>query len=79
MTTRTDYIRPLDFKQGRVDMTHGAGGRTSAQLIDELFARARAVIPGGVDRRDAGRFRLGLVGYVHLCSPGRIDPPCTEI
>ena len=40
MTQRTDYIRPLDFKQGRVDMNHGAGGRASLQLIEELFARA---------------------------------------
>lgn len=34
------YRRPLDFKQGRIDMNHGAGGRASAQLIGELFARA---------------------------------------
>ena len=40
MSIRKDYVRPIDFKQGRVDMTHGAGGRASAQLIDELFARA---------------------------------------
>jgi hydrogenase expression/formation protein HypE len=40
MNKRTDYIRPLDFKQGRVDMNHGAGGRASLQLIEELFARA---------------------------------------
>jgi hydrogenase expression/formation protein HypE len=33
-------LRPLDFKRGHIDMTHGAGGRASAQLIDELFARA---------------------------------------
>jgi hydrogenase expression/formation protein HypE len=32
--------RPLDFKHGRVDMNHGAGGRAMAQLIEELFARA---------------------------------------
>ena len=37
---KKDYIRPLDFKQGRVDMNHGAGGRVSAQLIEDLFARA---------------------------------------
>ena len=37
---KKDYIRPLDWKHGRVDMNHGAGGRASAQLIDELFARA---------------------------------------
>jgi hydrogenase expression/formation protein HypE len=37
---RADYVRPVDFKHGRVDMTHGSGGRASAQLIDELFVRA---------------------------------------
>ncbi len=31
------YIRPLDIKNGRIDMGHGAGGRASAQLIEELF------------------------------------------
>jgi len=34
---RSDYVRPVDFKRGRVDMTHGAGGRAMAQLIAELF------------------------------------------
>ncbi len=34
------YIRPLDIKHGRIDMNHGAGGRASAQLIDEVFVRA---------------------------------------
>src|ERR1035437_7180428 len=33
------YVRPLDLKHGRVDMTHGAGGRAMVQLISELFAR----------------------------------------
>ncbi|MCA0241975.1 MAG: hydrogenase expression/formation protein HypE [Proteobacteria bacterium] len=37
---KKDYLRPLDFKHGRVDMNHGAGGRAAAQLIDELFLRA---------------------------------------
>ncbi|MFO1272083.1 MAG: hydrogenase expression/formation protein HypE [Rubrivivax sp.] len=37
---KKDYVRPVDFKHGRVDMNHGAGGRAAAQLIDELFARA---------------------------------------
>ena len=35
---KKDYVRPVDFKHGRVDMTHGGGGRAMAQLIDELFA-----------------------------------------
>jgi hydrogenase expression/formation protein HypE len=34
------YIRPVDFKHGRVDMTHGSGGRAMAQLIEELFLAA---------------------------------------
>ncbi|MGL1832243.1 hydrogenase expression/formation protein HypE [Rhodocyclaceae bacterium SMB388] len=34
------YVRPLDLRIGRVDLNHGAGGRATAQLIDELFARA---------------------------------------
>jgi len=37
---KPNYIRPLDFKRGRVDMSHGAGGRAMAQLISELFAAA---------------------------------------
>jgi len=37
---KKDYLRPLDFKQGRVDMNHGAGGRAGLQLVEELFARA---------------------------------------
>ncbi len=39
MSARSDYVRPLDLKNGRVDMTHGSGGRAMAQLIEELFAR----------------------------------------
>ena len=34
------YVRPLDLKHGRVDMSHGAGGRAMAQLIEELFLKA---------------------------------------
>ena len=37
---RDDYVRPIDFRTGRVDLTHGGGGRAMAQLIDELFVRA---------------------------------------
>jgi hydrogenase expression/formation protein HypE len=31
------YPRPLDLKTGRVDLSHGSGGRAMAQLIEELF------------------------------------------
>ena len=33
------YVRPLDLKHGRVDLTHCSGGRAMVQLISELFAR----------------------------------------
>ena len=39
-TPKKNYVRPIDFKHGRVDMNHGAGGRAGTQLIEELFARA---------------------------------------
>ena len=31
------YPRPLDLRSGRIDLTHGSGGRAMAQLIEELF------------------------------------------
>ncbi len=40
MSIKKHYVRPLDIKHGRIDMNHGAGGRASAQLIEEVFARA---------------------------------------
>lgn len=39
MSVKPGYVRSLDLKNGRVDMTHGAGARAMAQLIAELFAR----------------------------------------
>ena len=30
-------MKKLDFKRGRIDLTHGAGGRAAAQLVAELF------------------------------------------
>jgi len=38
--SKTVYVRPLDLKHGRVDMSHGSGGRASAQLIETIFAAA---------------------------------------
>ena len=35
---KTGYARALDLKHGRVDLTHGSGGRAMAQLVAELFA-----------------------------------------
>lgn len=37
--TKKNYERPINFKTGCVEMTFGAGGRASAQLISTLFAK----------------------------------------
>ena len=34
------YVRPLDLRHGRIDMGHGAGGRASAHLVEDLFLAA---------------------------------------
>ena len=34
------YTRPIDLKNGLVEMSHGAGGRAMAQLVSDLFAAA---------------------------------------
>lgn len=40
MRNSVSRLRPLDLKQDVVDMPFGAGGRATAQLIDEVFAKA---------------------------------------
>jgi len=37
---RRAHPRPLDIRHGRVDLSHGGGGRAMAQLVDELFVAA---------------------------------------
>ena len=59
---RSDYTRPVDFRHGRIDMSHGGGGRAMAQLIDELFLRAF----------DNDWLRQGNDGALLPASPGRM-------
>jgi hydrogenase expression/formation protein HypE len=42
MTERRSHTRKLDLKNGRIDMSHGSGGKAMAQLVDELFFTAFA-------------------------------------
>jgi len=42
MSVRPGYVRPLDVRNGRVDLSHGSGGRAMAQLVEQLFAAAFA-------------------------------------
>ena len=70
---RPDYARPLDLKHGRVDMSHGSGGRAMAQLIAELFAAAfdNAYLAQGNDGAllPAVNGRLVMATDSHVVSP----------
>jgi hydrogenase expression/formation protein HypE len=68
-----DYVRPVDFKHGKVELSHGSGGKAMAQLIDQLFLRvfdnpwlrelndqARLDVPPG---------RLALATDSHVVTP----------
>jgi len=78
VTIKKDYVRPLDIKHGRVDMNHGAGGRASMQLIEEVFARAfdneflkqgndGACLPVPSEFLEGGRMVMSCDG--HIVSP----------
>jgi hydrogenase expression/formation protein HypE len=61
------------MQHGLIDMTHGAGGRASAQLIEELFGRAFDN-PWLAEGHDAARFasergRMVLTTDAHVVSP----------
>jgi hydrogenase expression/formation protein HypE len=66
-------VRPLDLKRGRVDLSHGSGGRAMAQLIEELFARelANPYLAQGDDgaRLTAPAGRLVMATDAHVVSP----------
>jgi hydrogenase expression/formation protein HypE len=75
VTVKKDYVRPLDLKGGRIDMNHGAGGRASMQLIEEVFARAfdneflrqgndGALLPVPVEALEGGRLVMACDGHV---------------
>jgi len=60
----------IDFCKGHVDMTHGAGGRAMAQLIDELFVTHfdNEMLRQGNDQAlfemDGGRLVMSTDGHV---------------
>lgn len=63
-------MRKLDLATGRIDMTHGAGGRAMAQLVDELFVAAfdNPILRQNNDQAmfevPAGRMVMSTDGYV---------------
>ncbi len=63
----------IDLMTGRIDLTHGAGGRAMAELIDELFRRAFANewLAQGNDQAlvDIPPGRLAISTDSHVVSP----------
>jgi len=72
-TIKPNYARPLDIKNGCVDMSHGSGGRAMAQLITELFASAfdNEYLAQGNDGATlpAANGRLVMATDSHVVSP----------
>ena len=70
MTALRLRTRGLDIRRGRIDLSHGAGGRATAQLIDEIFrpAFANPYLGQGNDQAafdlPAGRMVMSTDGYV---------------
>lgn len=62
--------RRLDLRNGRVDLSHGAGGRATSQLIDEIFRPAfdNPLLAQGNDQAafdvPAGRMVMSTDSYV---------------
>jgi hydrogenase expression/formation protein HypE len=62
--------RRLDIRHGLIDLSHGAGGRASAQLIDEIFRPAfdNAALDRGNDQAafdvEAGRMVMSTDSFV---------------
>jgi len=67
------YARPLDIRHGRVDLSHGGGGRAMVQLISELFARhlANEYLAQGNDGAclPPGQGKLVVSTDSHVVSP----------
>ncbi|MDD3287512.1 MAG: hydrogenase expression/formation protein HypE [Alphaproteobacteria bacterium] len=62
--TDKKFRQKLDLRNGRVDMTHGSGGRAMAQLIDSVFA-ASFDNPALAEGNDQARLSLpkGCVAF----------------
>ncbi len=67
---RKRFATRLNIRRGRIDMTHGSGGRVTAQLIEEVFARHfdNELLAQGNDQAmfevPAGRMVMSVDGHV---------------
>jgi hydrogenase expression/formation protein HypE len=63
----------LDFRHGRVEMSHGSGGRATAQLIEQLFARLLA--NGYLAQGDDGALLPGVAGRMVISTDSHVVSP----
>lgn len=66
------FAKKLDFTRGTVELTHGAGGKASAQLFEELFLPAfrNPMLQAGDDQaRFTGHGRMVVATDSHVVSP----------
>jgi hydrogenase expression/formation protein HypE len=72
-TVKKGYVRPVDFRNGRVDLSHGSGGRAMAQLVEELFVAAfdNAWLRAANDQASfaAPRGRMVMATDSHVVTP----------
>ncbi len=70
MNAPTRFGQRLNLRDGKVDMSHGSGGRAMAQLINELFAKHldNELLRQGNDQAlfgvEAGRMVMSVDGHV---------------
>lgn len=66
------FSKRLDLKRGLVDLNHGAGGKASAQLFEEIFLpafRNPALEKGDDQARVSGSARMVVATDSHVVSP----------
>jgi hydrogenase expression/formation protein HypE len=67
------FPRPLDVRRGRIEMSHGSGGRAMAQLIEELF-ETHFDNPMLASRNDQASFEVGA-GRMAMTTDGFVISP----
>ena len=72
MPERRLFSRKLDLKNGTIDLMHGAGGKASAQLVEEFFLPAfwnPELAKGDDGGAFAGQGRMVVATDSHVVSP----------
>lgn len=72
-TEKKHYQRPINFKTGRIEMNFGAGGKASAQLISELFAKN--FTNPYLDQGDDGAYLPPIQGNLAMATDSHVVNP----